>query len=193
MILRRGISGELGSDLRAAADEILLADGLAVGEGAISERGGSTEWDLPAIEAGHGDEEIVITAGNELMVDEPDTGTEAEAGTSEELEMEREIVVRRVSRTRDEEIRSEQPVEASVAAAPENPEAPRGWLDEVEPGETMDFPKRSTALEELSRPPMDREEVRARVEYLFPRTETDWAVGQSNQPRRNAPPGRMSA
>ena len=30
---------------------------------------------------------------------------------------------------------------------------------------------------------MEREEVSARVEYLFPRTETDWTVG-SDEPRR---------
>ena len=51
-----------------------------------------------------------------------------------------------------------------------------GWLDEVAGDETMDFPARSQHLRDLARPPMDREEVKARVEYLFPRTETDWTV-----------------
>src|SRR5690606_26565588 len=60
-----------------------------------------------------------------------------------------------------------------------------GWLDEVEGEATMDFPARSNHLEDLARPPMDREEVRARVEYLFPRTETNWAVG-TDAPRRAA-------
>ena len=41
----------------------------------------------------------------------------------------------------------------------------------------MDFPSRPNHLRELARPPLDREEVRARVEYLFPRTETNWTVG----------------
>ena len=58
-----------------------------------------------------------------------------------------------------------------------------GWLDEVDDGATMDFPARPNHLRELSRPPMDREEVRARVQYLFPRTETNWTVGRST-PRR---------
>jgi hypothetical protein len=50
----------------------------------------------------------------------------------------------------------------------------------------MDFPARSdNHLEDLARPPMDREEVRARVQYLFPRTETNWTVG-SRTPRRAA-------
>src|SRR6185295_11751016 len=46
-ILRDAACGHLGADLRATADEILLADGLAVGEGETTQRGGSEEWDLP--------------------------------------------------------------------------------------------------------------------------------------------------
>ena len=47
-ILRDAACGHLGSDLRSTADEILLADGLAIGEGADGDRGGAEEWDLPA-------------------------------------------------------------------------------------------------------------------------------------------------
>ena len=47
-ILKDAAAGHLGSDLRATADEILLADGLAVGDGAAEQRGGTTEWDLDA-------------------------------------------------------------------------------------------------------------------------------------------------
>ena len=49
----------------------------------------------------------------------------------------------------------------------------------------MDFPARSEHLRDLARPPLDREEVKARVAYLFPRTETDWTVG-TRSPRRAA-------
>ena len=45
-ILRRGVTGEIGSDFRAAADEALLADGLAFGEGSPTELGTDTEWDF---------------------------------------------------------------------------------------------------------------------------------------------------
>ena len=52
-ILRRGVTGELGSDLRAAADEALLADGLAIGEGAGSDGiGTDTEWDIEIVPEG---------------------------------------------------------------------------------------------------------------------------------------------
>ncbi len=50
---------------------------------------------------------------------------------------------------------------------------------------TMAFPARpegANHIDELSKPPMEREEVRARVQYLFPRTETNWSVG-GDEPR----------
>ncbi len=45
-ILKDAVCGHLGPDLRSTADEILLADGLAVGEGRAEQRGGPEEWDL---------------------------------------------------------------------------------------------------------------------------------------------------
>src|SRR3954451_18072986 len=45
-ILRDAACGHLGADLRSTADEILLADGLAVGEGRTDQRGESAEWDV---------------------------------------------------------------------------------------------------------------------------------------------------
>jgi hypothetical protein len=48
-ILTDAAVGHLGSDLRTTADEILLADGLAVGEGDARQRGGTTEWDLEPV------------------------------------------------------------------------------------------------------------------------------------------------
>jgi hypothetical protein len=54
----------------------------------------------------------------------------------------------------------------------------------------MEFPRRrdDNHIEELSKPPMEREEVKARVQYLFPRTETDWTVGGRGD-RRGASAG----
>ena len=49
----------------------------------------------------------------------------------------------------------------------------------------MNFPARSAHLDDLARSPLDREEVKARVQYLFPRTETNWTVG-AKTPRRAA-------
>jgi hypothetical protein len=43
-ILKDAACGHLGTDLRSTADEILLADGLAVGEGSAEQRGATAEW-----------------------------------------------------------------------------------------------------------------------------------------------------
>jgi hypothetical protein len=44
-ILADAACGHLGSDLRSTADEILLADGLTIGEGAAEVRGAEEEWE----------------------------------------------------------------------------------------------------------------------------------------------------
>ena len=43
-ILKDAACGHLGHELRTTADEILLGDGLAVGEGSIEQRGETAEW-----------------------------------------------------------------------------------------------------------------------------------------------------
>jgi hypothetical protein len=50
-ILRDAVSGALGTDPRAAADEILLADGLAAGDGSAAVRGATEEWDAAPSES----------------------------------------------------------------------------------------------------------------------------------------------
>ena len=81
-ILRDAACGHLGSNLRVTADEILLADGLAVGDGAVEQRGETEEWslrgevvDLPE----HPDDPIVVTAaeegGESELIDELDRST----------------------------------------------------------------------------------------------------------------------
>ncbi len=71
-ILKDGAAGHLGSDLRVTADEILLADGLAVGDGAAEQRGGTTEWDLSPIDA----DEVELGVELERLV--PEAGREPE-------------------------------------------------------------------------------------------------------------------
>ena len=71
-ILKDGAAGHLGSDLRVTADEILLADGLAVGDGAAEQRGGTTEWDLTPIDA----DEVELGVELERLV--PEAGREPE-------------------------------------------------------------------------------------------------------------------
>jgi hypothetical protein len=238
-ILRHGVSGELGSDLRAAADEMLLADGLSVGEGAGMQS--ETEWEIsepesePALseelaEAVDPNEWLPQPAAEEAEVAEAQPEPDAEevldeaiasaeafdrferdpeplirASRPEPLPRPSQIVGEDTPEARPEPVaaRAEvtpEPVPAEPMAEADEVEdsyedesmvdevEPPNWLAEVgaEDSVTMSFPKRPEGenhLDELSRPPMEREEVRARVEYLFPRTETDWDVG-GQAPRR---------
>jgi hypothetical protein len=54
-ILKDAACGHLGTDLRATADEILLADGLRIGEGDAAQRGETAEWngEIADVEADH--------------------------------------------------------------------------------------------------------------------------------------------
>lgn len=203
-VLRRGVTGELGNDFRAAADEALLAEGLAFGEGSSEDLGSTTEWNLdpepapepvvtdpPTLEQiitaeviDEGPEDFDIADADRIVVSRapnpisvPDTATRAEIAR-----LEKEVAAEEVAPfafVEDDGTLVEAPEEETRAAEPV------GWLDEVGDGETMNFPARSKHLDDLARPPMDREEVKARVEYLFPRTETNWNVG-SRAPRRAA-------
>jgi hypothetical protein len=108
-ILKDGACGHLGADLRATADEILLADGLAVGEGAMAHRGETAEWsagtddvddeldllnqELPVAEEPVTTEEEVVPAGEEpedvpgprfAAVDAPDPDREPEPEPEQE-------------------------------------------------------------------------------------------------------------
>ena len=221
-ILRLGVTGEIGSDFRAAADEALLADGLAVGEGSPTELGTDTEWDFDAIEVEEmaaaadepaldlgfdsDDEEIAaarIEPEEPAPAHEPETResltpaaeTEPPAGERQQVHLPLIVPEEELEATVGEEKEEALPtraitfldeeISAEPARQPSRTASGGGWLDEVDDGATMDFPARPNHISELSRPPMDREEVRARVEYLFPRTETDWTVGRDT-PRRAA-------
>jgi hypothetical protein len=201
-ILRRGVTGELGSDLRAAADEILLADGVSVGESPVI-RGSNTEWDLEpatgehdsaeAFERFEADPEPAITAAR--TADEP-ARPAADPGSlgREIVDLEDELgEVREASEEHETGVLDA--IERPAAEARPQRSAryqPPAWLEEVDQGPDvpMEFPRRrdDNHIEELSKPPMEREEVKARVQYLFPRTETDWTVGGRGD-RRGASAG----
>ncbi len=73
-ILRDAACGHLGSNLRVTADEILLADGLAAGEGASDQRGETEEWSVRG-EVGDLDEAsepvpVAVDAGEPELIEE---------------------------------------------------------------------------------------------------------------------------
>jgi hypothetical protein len=201
-ILRRGVVGELGSDFRAAADEALLAEGLAFGEGDASGRGGTTEWDLPAaadVDLSESDEEPEM---HDVEIEDdglPEPAPVAEGPEDFEIPDAERIVVRAAKDEPADEragiasqetqpfafVEEDGTIVEGVNLEDEGEREVADWLEEVDADATMDFPARSSHLKDLARPPLDREEVKARVDYLFPRTETDWAVG-TRSPRRAA-------
>jgi hypothetical protein len=159
-LLRDVARGRLEVDLRAAADEALLADGLAAGEGAAELRGATAEWD--AIEPGEA----------QPAPDPIAPGREAEEPIGVDLQ----------------EIESEQQTRVLVTAEAENEHGHResDWLSEVDSrGDTLDWPDRPEALKLLDQRPAERERARRHVRHLFPRPETtEWQVAELQYERR---------
>ncbi len=106
-ILKDAACGHLGNDLRATADEILLADGLAVGDGAASQRGGTAEWG-PADDA---------------EIDEAETGEETQVLATEPLITETQTEEEPVSQRPDfiQPSFDESPLEGAAAPDSDGP------------------------------------------------------------------------
>jgi hypothetical protein len=160
-ILRDAASGRLGVDLRAAADEALLADGLAVGEGAAETRGATAEWG--AVESPD-------------PADEPVSTQQEEEGNMEEIASEQPTSVLMATKATKRQQRE----------APEQSRESSDWLSEVDArGDTLDWPERPEALKLLDQRPAQREAARRRVRHLFPRPEaTEWGVAELQYDRR---------
>jgi hypothetical protein len=193
-ILRDAASGRLGVDLRAMADEALLADGLAVGEGAAETRGETAEWGAvelteppPAPDPVAPDPAGPQPTSNPVApardpsarVTARHPGSLAEDATGMDLE----------------EIGSEQPTSVLMATkatkrqhreVPEESRESSDWLSEVDArGDTLEWPERPEALKLLDQRPAEREAARRRVRHLFPRPEaTEWGVAELQYDRR---------
>jgi hypothetical protein len=170
-ILREAIGGEHGGDLRAAADEILLADGIAAGEGAVAMRGTTEEWDAIQPEELPADvQEVVGPAAKQFAEDEDFVISEPK--TTPEIE----------TSERDEE---EQVTEHTASDEPT--QVMGDWLSEVGSPESLDWPDRPEALKLLARRPAEREKARKRVSHLFPQPETtEWSVAELRYSREEA-------
>ena len=193
-ILSDAACGHLGTELRTTADEILLGEGLQVGEGARETRGETAEW-------------------NPDLTDEEDTGIET---LSEELEA---AVAPPVEETNEPEedpvpehgfiraqnlIHDMEPRETDFEWEEPSPRAERERApDPVGPGREAEEPtggvSEPTADIRVLRPrpaesPVDeliadsdqhRREVANRVSFLFPRPETtEWQVREVGYDRR---------
>jgi hypothetical protein len=185
-ILKDAAAGHLGSDLRVTADEILLADGLAVGDGAAEQRGGTTEWDLTPVDP----EEIELGIELEQLVPDPafeqpeqEEVSELDARISPEPdpEPEEELVINRareiLGRLTTPEA-DEQPT-TSLELVPERPPKPGDY--EAEQERLVDDAGRprpaSPVLRLIEQTRAEREARSDRVAGLFPPPETtEWNV-----------------
>ncbi len=173
-ILKDAAVGHLGSDLRSTADEILLADGLAVGEGSVEQRGGTTEWDLEPISAepfareAAGDAEALAAVEREEVSDldsriTPEPSHEPE----EEMVIER---AREIFGGREE--RETQVLEAVPG--------PVGYAAEEDSAAVRESEERgldSPVLRLIEQTRAERRAHHDRVAGLFPRPETtEWNV-----------------
>ncbi len=127
-ILKDAACGHLGTDLRATADEILLADGLRIGEGDSAQRGETAEWD-GTIE-GAGDE-------HEWAADDEAAPTGEEPVVSDQAPIEDETLLLEA-------------IEPTVTRAPEWGEdlSMEGWTDEPE---SEPEPAEETLADELEK------------------------------------------
>ncbi len=128
-ILKDAACGHLGTDLRATADEILLADGLRIGEGDAAQRGETAEWngEVADLEAG-----VESAAGNEAVP------------TDEERVYE--------DGPDDEPIFEEaEPFEAQADPGWGHDLSMEGWSDEAARDERADEPTLAEELEQVSR------------------------------------------
>jgi hypothetical protein len=183
-ILRDAACGHLGADLRATADEILLADGLAVGEGETTQRGGSEEWDLPGDDE-HEEEEVPPE-----RLEEPDgqLWIDASADSEDRLPAEDTQVMQvpglegriRVERHPHEE-------EENVFTSGQNGHQGHraAWIDAPLQSRVAELPEERTP---------EPQPLADRVAYLFPRPEpTEWNVrelGYDRRRRGQSPPER---
>jgi len=186
-LLRGAASERRGADLRVAADETLLGDGLAAGEGAVDVRGATAEWG--AIDP-QTPPEIALDEPLEISLEEPPATPEPSPDEEETIVIEEKPAL--------QEIESERPTEVLMGHTPharhttrdEKPERDQtgapDWLSEVGGrGDTIDWPERPEALRLLDQRPAHRQAARRRVRHLFPRPEaTDWQVAELQYDRR---------
>jgi hypothetical protein len=213
-ILRDAACGHLGADLRATADEILLADGLAVGEGRAEQRGESAEWDVARAD-------VASEETREMSVPELEAVLQEAVPESQEIDSEPDDET-----TPEEAVEQDSPDPQRLAG--QNTlwmEAPAEWTSPpaVEEPEPMQVPapraritvearphqEEDTVIEDqahersprtigeaadaagervaelLDERPTRRGSTSDRVAYLFPRPETtEWNVREIDYDRR---------
>jgi hypothetical protein len=190
-ILKDTACGHLGFDLRATADEILLADGLAIGDGALAQRGETAEWRPPEaeeIEEGEEAEELAESEQPAAPAEgarEPAVEWVEPAALREEAAEERGQVPEPPQRISVEEIPEPEEEEVSVHAQARTYDDRPTQPFEVVPEPLDDDDGQSPVARLLERRSAEREEIADRVAHLFPPPETtEWEVREISYDRR---------
>lgn len=188
-ILKRMATGELEGDLRAAADELLLADGLKAADVAQPELGETAEWRLPGPE---GDEALdldlsAVDCGvGEIEV--RDTREQRHAAETAEIAA-AEPAAPRPGPTRIEVPDVELP---EIMAAKDHPgppaEEPKAdWFSAGEGGDEVEWPAFASPRRDRSEARELSDEAADRVRHLFPVPDaTDWDVGELRYTRKRS-------
>jgi hypothetical protein len=199
-ILRDAACGHLGGDLRSTADEILLAEGLAVGEGDAEQRGDSEEWDATQADIAAEETREMSIAELEAVLDGSDR--DEEQGLAAERQEPEPSVHEQDTLWMDLPAEWESPRRRNGADRMQVPE-PEGRITVAssphqEEDEAMEDQARRprTIGDAVGAPdariarlledrPVEREDAAERVAYLFPRPETtEWDVRELSYDRR---------
>ncbi|MFN2612256.1 MAG: hypothetical protein ABR536_02675 [Solirubrobacterales bacterium] len=169
LLLRGIVTGELGSDLRVTADEILLADGLSVGAAPAMSLGGTAEWRvadeeetgawrIPDLE----EAERVVAERGELTANfDPPTPTDEHETTPDLFGPRGGLSPPRVEDT---------PMQSNHASP-----APPAWLEDNTERE-LEWPSFAGPRPKGRK---RRTPQNDRVKYLFPEVDdVDWSVGE---------------
>ncbi len=204
-ILKDAACGHLGNDLRTTADEVLLGDGMAVGEGSPANRGETAEWGGASSQA-HPDE-----------LDEPaDPGPEPEPIDPEPEPIHQEEIVIARAQNKLHDMPDATPVEqvSDERRDRETHWAPAvadggldefDWDDEISVSDERELPSEREPVTQPEsnvhaiRPDLEdgpvarliadsdahRRDVADRVSFLFPRPETtEWSVAEVGYDRK---------
>jgi hypothetical protein len=204
-ILKDAACGHLGSELRSTADEILLADGFAVGDGTAEQRGETAEWDLTAeeledLEDQDADEGEIDDDDEVVAVDEPDVddglldeeGDIVDDGDGEGFEPAGRITVQAYRQPEEESVTPR--LKPNPALADERPTT---VLDAVPDPQPVDQPEASgpgpsegsPVLRLIAQTQAERRARADRMANLFPRPDDcDWNVRELAYERRRRTP-----
>jgi hypothetical protein len=202
-LLKGMATGELGGDLRTAADEVLLSDGLSATNFEQPAMGETAEWRLPELtgeEAPDGLDLSAIADGNlgqaEIQVHRaPDDETEERQGETSETNQLDDLSVRHGEDDRQTKTESTRIIvdDVELPDLMEREGDPRA-SSPPEFGDRADWfsagggePEWPAFARPRRRDHEGREPSKDRVRYLFPVPDaTDWNVGELRYERKNS-------